>query len=477
MIFRNNRRRLDLFRKKSLKMIKEETTEEEHSLKKTLSWFDLILFGIGAIIGTGIFVLTGVAAARYAGPGLVLSFVLSGIACTFAALSYAEFASTFPTSGSTYSYSYVALGEIFAWIIGWDLILEYAFAIPTIAIGWSGYFVNLLQGFGVNIPIWAAKSASAASGGMINLPAMGIIFIIGLILIFGTKGSSIINNAVVIFKIMVVLFFIAIGIWHVEPSRWSPFLPYGWHGVFAGAAIIFFAYIGFDSVSTAAEETKNPAKDMPLGILGSLSISTLLYIVVVAILTGIVSYTRLDTPEPIAFALTTLGINWGSGLVSLGAIAGLTTVLMVMMYGQTRIFFAMSRDGLLPPVLSKLHKKFRTPVISTIIVTIFTMCVGGFLSIDELAKLVNIGTMFAFVLVSIAVIVLRYTKPDLPRKFKCPFVPYIPLTSIASTVFLMASLPLETWLRFIIWFIIGIIIYFLYGYRHSRLTVDINGND
>ncbi|MDK2806394.1 MAG: basic amino acid/polyamine antiporter, family [Thermoanaerobacterium sp.] len=470
MTFKKNGGSSNILRKKSLDMIIEDANDKKHALKKSLSWFDLILFGIGAIIGTGIFVLTGVAAAKYAGPGLILSFILSGIACTFAALSYAEFASTFPAAGSTYSYSYVALGEIFAWIIGWDLILEYAFAIPTIALGWSGYFTSLLHSFGVNIPAWAANSASSAPGGIINLPAIGIVLLLGIILLFGTKESSIINNIAVIFKIMVVLFFIAVAIGHVNPSNWKPFLPYGWKGVFSGAAIIFFAYIGFDSVSTAAEETKNPARDMPIGILGSLGISTLLYIAVVAILTGVVSYTKLNTPEPVAFALTSLGINWASGLVSFGAIAGITTVLLVMMYGQTRIFFAMSRDGLLPPFLSKLHEKYKTPVASTIIVALFAAVVAGFFSIDELAKLVNIGTMFAFVLVSVAVIVLRYTKPELPRKFRCPLVPLIPILSIASTVFLMISLPLETWIRFIVWFVLGIIIYFFYGYRHSKLA-------
>lgn len=461
---------MDIFRKKTQEMIIADTESKQHSLKKTLNWFDLTLLGIGAIIGTGIFVLTGVAAAQHAGPALILSFILSGLACGFAALCYAEFASTFPVAGSTYSYSYVALGEIIAWIIGWDLILEYAFAVPAIALGWSGYFTSLLQSIGINIPAWAANSASAAPGGLVNIPAMAIILVLTALLYIGTRESATANNIAVIFKLFVVLFFIVVGVWHVKPVNWHPFMPFGWQGIFGGAAIVFFAYIGFDAVSTAAEEAKNPSKDLPIGILGSLGISTFLYMAVVAVLTGIVSYTKLNTPAPVALALHLIGLNWASGLISFGAIAGITTVLLVMLYGSTRIFFAMSRDGLLPPAFSKLHSKYRTPHISTIIVGLFCALIAGFFPIGVLAELVNIGTMFAFVLVSIAVIVLRYTQPNLPRKFRVPWVPFTPLLAILFTGSLMASLPVVTWIRFVVWLVLGLIVYFLYGRKHSRLA-------
>jgi len=463
---------MSLLRKKPIEMALADTQDSEHSLKKALSWFDLMLLGIGAIIGTGIFVLTGVAAAKYAGPALTLSFVVSGIACAFAALCYAEFAALVPIAGSTYSYSYVALGELIAWIIGWDLILEYAFAVPAVALGWSGYFVKLMHAFGIEIPAWAANSAAAAPGGFINIPAIVIILIITWLLYLGVRESATVNNIAVIFKVFVVLFFIFTAVWYVKPSNWVPYFPFGWNGVMTGAAIVFFAYIGFDAVSTAAEESKNPSRDLPIGIIGSLAICTLLYIVVAAILTGVVYYTELNTPAPVALALSKIGLEWASGLISFGAIAGITTVLLVMMYGQTRIFFAMSRDGLLPPVFSKVHPKYKTPHISTVIVGLFGAVVAGFLPIGLLAELVNIGTMFAFVLVSIAVLVLRYKQPDLPRKFKAPWFPVTPILALLFTIYLMISLPLMTWVRFVVWLLIGFVVYFGYGRSHSRLASE-----
>ncbi|AEM79935.1 amino acid permease [Thermoanaerobacter wiegelii] len=459
-----------LFRKKTLEMILADTESEQYKLKKSLTAIDLVALGIGAIIGTGIFVITGVAAAEHAGPAIILSFVLAGLACAFAAISYAEFASMFPIAGSTYSYSYVALGEIFAWIIGWDLILEYVFALPAIALGWSGYFTNLLASIGINIPDWAAHSAWQGPGGLINLPAIGILLLVAALVYIGTRESATVNNIAVAFKVFVVLFFIVVAVWHVKPVNWHPFMPYGWKGIFTGAAIVFFAYIGFDAVSTAAEETKNPARDLPIGILGSLGISTILYIAVAAILTGVVSYARLNDPAPVAKALNIIGLNWARGLVSIGALTGITTVLLVMTYGSTRIIFAMSRDGLLPPAFSKLHPKFRTPTLAIYLIAIATSLVAGFLPIGIIAELVNIGTMLAFVLVSISVIVLRYTQPDLPRKFRAPGVPWTPLLAIIFVGALMASLPWETWVRLIVWLIIGLIIYFSYGRHHSKLA-------
>ncbi|MGC8821917.1 MAG: amino acid permease [Desulfurella sp.] len=462
---------MELFRKKTVEMIEDETRDgQPHSLKKALNWFDLILLGIGGIIGTGIFVITGVAAAKYAGPALIISFVIAGLASAFTALSYAEFASSFPISGSTYSYSYLALGEIVAWVIGWDLILEYAFALPAIALGWSGYFTALLHSLGITVPAQIANSSFAAAGGVVNVPAMGIILFLTWLVYLGIRESATFNNIAVIFKVSVILFFIAVAVWHIKPVNWHPFMPYGWHGVMAGAAIIFFAYIGFDAVSTAAEESKNPARDMPIGIIGSLAVSSILYIAVVVILTGIIPYKLLNDPAPVAKGLEYLGMSFGSGLVSIGALVGITTVLLVMLYGQVRIFFAMSRDGLLPAFFSKLHPKHKTPYLSTWFVGIITSILAGFLPIDVLAELVNIGTLFAFLLVSLSVIILRYTRPELNRKFKCPWVPFIPIMAILFSGYLMISLPIETWIRFIVWFIIGFIIYFTYSRYNSRLA-------
>ena len=459
---------MDLFRKKTVDMIEADTREgQPYSLKKTLNWFDLILLGIGAIMGAGIFIVTGTIAAKDSGPALIVSFVIAGLASAFTALSYAEFASSFPISGSTYSYSYLALGEFIAWIIGWDLILEYAFVLPIEAIGWAGYFTTLLHSFGINIPT-QILSSSIITG--INIPAMFVVLFLTWIVYLGIRESSTFNNVAVIFKLSVVLFFIVVAVWHIKMVNWHPFAPYGWHGIMVGAATMFFAFVGFDSVSTASEESKNPAHDMPIGIIGSLVVSTILYIAVVAILTGIEPYKLLNNPAPVAKSLEYIGMSFGVGLVSLGAIAGITTVLLVMLYGQIRVLFAMSRDGLLPPFFSKIHPKHKTPYWTTWVVGIFAALIAGFLPIDILAELVSIGTLFAFVLISLSVIVLRYTKPDLQRKFKCPWVPVIPILAILFDGYLMISLPIETWMRFIIWFVIGLVIYFTYSRYNSKLA-------
>lgn len=447
----------------------------EHQLKRVLGPLELVLFGIGAIIGTGIFVITGIAAADYAGPALVISFIIAGTVCFFAALSYSEFAAMVPIAGSAYSYSYASLGEIFAWIIGWDLILEYSVSVSAVAIGWSGYIANLLSDLGLVLPE-ALVNPPGFNGGLINLPAMIIIALITILLIIGVQESARVNNVIVAVKIGIVLLFLYLGFSHINPVNWSDFMPFGWSGVITGAAIVFFAYIGFDAVSTAAEEVRNPQRNLPIGILVSLLICTILYIAVAAVLTGIVSYTTLDTPAPVAYALVEIGIQWGAALVSVGALLGITSVLLVLLFGQSRIFFAMSRDGLLPPAFKKVHPKFRTPFRVTIFVGVVTALLAGFLPLQDIAELVNVGTLAAFIIVSAGVIVLRYMRPDLHRPFKCPLVPYVPLICIVSCAALIYVLPFVTHLRFVIWLIIGLLVYFLYSRNHSHLQQKVRTN-
>lgn len=461
---------MSLFRKKSIADLLAHTNNKESGLNKSLGAFDLTMLGIGAIVGTGIFVLTGVAAAKHAGPALMLSFVLAGLACVFAALCYAEFASSVPISGSAYTYSYAAFGEIFAWVLGWDLILEYGLASSAVASGWSGYFQHLLDGFGLHLPTALTSAYNPAKGTYVDLPAVLIIFLISLLLIKGVKESTRLNNIMVMIKITVVLLFIAVGVWYVKPANWSPFMPFGFNGVTTGAATVFFAYIGFDAVSTAAEEVRNPQRNMPIGIIASLLICTVLYIVVSGILTGMVPYTQLDVKDPVAFALKFVHQDWVSGFVALGAILGITTVLLVMLYGQTRLFFAISRDGLLPKSLSKVNEKTQTPVISTWVTALLCAFFGGLVPLDKLADLTNIGTLFAFTVVSIGVIVLRKKQPDLKRAFRVPFVPLIPILAVVFCVYLMSKLPSITWIGFLVWFVIGIFVYFAYGRRNSELN-------
>lgn len=461
---------MDLFRKKSVEALIGGTGKSGVQLKKALGAFDLALLGVGAIIGTGIFVLTGVAAAKYAGPALVLSFVLAGIACVFAALCYSEFASTVPASGSAYTYSYAAFGELLAWILGWDLILEYGVASSAVAIGWSGYFQSLLKGFGLELPHALTSAYDKAAGTYFDLPAAVIVLLIVLLLNRGVQKTARFNSLMVFIKLAVVLLFIVVGVWYVKPENWTPFMPFGFHGVAAGASAIFFAYIGFDSVSTAAEEVRNPQKDVPIGIIASLGICTLLYMVVSFILTGLVPFGQLDVKDPVAFALSFIGQDWAAGLVSLGAIAGITTVLLVMLYGQSRLFYAMSRDGLLPKAFSKVNAKTQAPAINTWIIGGIVMFIAGVLPLHELASLTSIGTLFAFSVVSLGVLVMRYTQPDLKRGFRVPAVWFVSLASVASCGYLMLQLQAFTWKAFVIWLIIGLGIYFAYGYRNSALN-------
>lgn len=458
-----------IFRIKSVRQL-VESTGGEHALKRVLNPFELVLFGIGAVVGTGIFVITGVAAANFAGPGLVVSFVVSGIVCLFAALCYAEFAAMVPVAGSAYTYSYVSLGEIWAWIIGWDLFLEYSVAVAAVAIGWSGYVVNLLQALGITLPA-ALVNPPGVAGGLVNLPAILIIAAITVLLIHGVKESARINTVIVVIKIAVILLFLYLGFSHISPGNWNPFLPYGWDGVVTGAAIVFFAYVGFDAVSTTAEEVRNPQRDLPIGIIGSLLVATVLYVAVSLVLTGIVPYTELNVPAPVAFALDRIGIPWGGALVSVGALLGITSVLLVLLFGQTRIIFAMSRDGLLPAPFGKVHPVYRTPVNVTLLVGLVTAAIASLLPLGSVAELVNIGTLAAFIIVSAGVIVLRRTRPEIPRPFRVPFVPVIPLLAILSCSLLILALPTVTHLRFVIWLLIGLGVYFTYGSRRSG-TVD-----
>ena len=458
-----------LFRRKFIHHILEEIDIEEHRLHRALNAFDLTILGIGAIVGVGIFVLTGNAAAVHAGPGVVLSFVISGLACAFAALCYAEFAALIPVAGSAYNYAYATLGELVAWIIGWDLILEYIVASIAVAIGWSGYFVNILKVIGINLPVWCSAAPGTVPGAIINLPAMFIVLFLTTILVIGIKESARLTSVMVFVKITTVLVFIAVGFSNVNPSNWIPFMPFGFKGVLAGAAIVFFAYIGFDAISTVAEETKNPQKNIPIGIIVSLAICTFLYIVVAAILTGMVSFKELNHPAPVAHALNLIGFRWGSALVSAGAVAGITSVLLVMLMGQPRIFFSMSRDGLLWPWIYKVHPRFRTPYIAQIITGVVVAGFAGFIDIGTAAELCNIGTLFAFTIVCGGIAVLGYTHPEIKRPFRCPLVPLIPLLGICFCVGLMLALPKITWIRFVVWLIAGLFIYFFYGIRHSRL--------
>lgn len=459
------------FRTKTIDKL-TECTGGEHGLRKVLSPLDLTLMGIGAIIGTGIFVITGIVAAEYSGPALVVSFIIAGIVCAFAALSYAEFAAMVPVAGSAYTYSYASLGEIWAWIIGWDLILEYAVSIAAVAVGWSGYVTSLAAGAGITIPA-AFSNPPGTAGGIVNIPAIAIILLVTCLLVIGVKESARVNTLIVAIKLGVILLFLYLAFGHIRPANWVPFMPFGWSGVITGAAIVFFAYIGFDAVSTAAEEVKDPQKNVPLGILSSLAIATVLYIAVSAVLTGIVPYSLFaGTTAPVAFALEQIGISWGSALVSVGAICGITSVILVLLYGQTRIFYAMSRDGLLPGLFRQIHPVYRTPVKVTLLVGCVTALIAGFLPLATIAELVNIGTLAAFIIVSLGVIVLRHTQPALPRPFRCPLVPLVPVLCILSCGYLILALPLVTHVRFVLWLIVGLAIYLLYSRHHSRIDED-----
>ncbi|MDQ0200560.1 amino acid permease [Neobacillus ginsengisoli] len=461
---------MSLFRKKSIADLIKEVGQKDVTLKKELGAFDLSMLGIGAIIGTGIFVLTGVAAAEHAGPALILSFILSGLACVFAALCYAEFASTVPVSGSAYTYSYATFGEIIAWILGWDLILEYGLASSAVASGWSGYFQGLLAGFGIHFPKAITSAFDPAHGTFIDVPAIAIVLLITFLLTQGVKKSARFNSIIVIIKLAVVLLFIAVGAWYVKPANWTPFMPFGFSGVATGAATVFFAYIGFDAVSTAAEEVKNPQKNMPIGIIASLLVCTILYIIVSGILTGIVPYQQLNVKNPVAFALNFIHQDWAAGFISLGAIAGITTVLLVMIYGQTRLFYAISRDGLLPKVFSKVDKKKQTPVFNSWITCILVSIFAGLVPLNKLAELTNIGTLFAFMTVAVGILYLRKNKQAPTTGFRVPFVPWIPILAFVFCGYLVLQLPSTTWIAFFVWLVIGLVVYFGYGRKHSTLN-------
>jgi len=437
-------------------------------LKRCLNAVDLTLLGIGAIIGAGIFVLTGIAAATKAGPAIVYSYVVAGFACAFTALAYAELAAMIGGCGSAYGYAYAGLGELIAWIIGWDLILEYGVATAAVAIGWSGYVNNALTAMG--IPLDPVLLKSPLEGGVMNLPAILIVMTLASLLAIGIHQSARFNAVMVLVKLLAITIFIGVALFHVEPANWQPFMPFGWSGVMAGAALIFFAYIGFDAVSTAAEEALNPQRDLPIGIVASLAVCTLIYIVVAGLLTGIAPYPTLETASPVADSMLRLGHRWASAVIAAGAIAGLTTVMLVLYYGLTRVFLAMSRDGLLPPVFSAIHPNTQTPIRVILASGVLIASIAGFTPINDVAELVNIGTLAAFVLVCAGVIVLRATRPELKRPFRTPFSPVVPLLGIAFCVFLMLSLPAVTWWRFFVWLAIGFVVYFSYSRSHSTLN-------
>ncbi|GLW07714.1 amino acid permease [Microtetraspora sp. NBRC 13810] len=482
---------MGMFRTKSIEQTIKDTEAPEHRLRRRLSALDLTVFGVGVIVGTGIFVLTGRVARDTAGPAVALSFVVAAVACGLAALCYAEFASTVPVAGSAYTFAYATLGEFPAWIIGWDLILELALGAAVVSVGWSGYFASLMATLGVHLP-----PGLAGEGAVFNLPAMLIVLLLTVVLVAGIKLSSRTNLVLVTVKVAVVLLVIFAGLFFIDSRNYTPFIPpaeatqsveglgapliqvlfgltptaYGIAGVFSAAAVVFFAFIGFDIVATAAEETKNPQRDMPIGILGSLAVCTALYVGVSLVVVGMQPYQRLSSAAPLADAFRAVGQPWLATVISIGAIAGLTTVVLIMMLGQSRVFFAMSRDSLLPRSLAAVHPKYGTPARITVIIGLVTAVLAGFIPLSALAELVNIGTLFAFVIVSIAVVLLRRTRPELPRPFRTPLVPLVPILSVLASAYLMVNLPVETWLRFLAWMAVGVVVYFLYGRRHSHLA-------
>lgn len=472
-------------RKNLTELIKSAEASHEGGLKRSLGAVNLVMLGVGAIIGAGIFVLTGEVASQYAGPAITISFIIAAFACACAGLCYAELASMIPIAGSVYTYSYATVGEFFAWIIGWDLIIEYLFAASTVSVGWSGYIVSFLKNIGIVIP-QALTSAPFAyedalgfhtTGAWINLPAVAIVAIVTVILVIGVQESAKFNNVIVAIKTTVILLFLIAGVSYVNTGNWVPFIPentgefghFGWTGVFRGAAVIFFAYIGFDAVSTAAQEAKNPQRDLPIGILGSLVVCTVLYIAVGLVLTGLVPYPKLAVPDPIAVGIDATGLTWLSPIIKLGAIAGLSSVILVMLLGQPRIFFTMANDGLLPPAFSKVHPKFKTPYISTIITGAVAMLLAAVFPIGILSKLVSLGTLLAFAMVCLAVLILRRTHSDMARPFKTPLAPYVPIAGILACLGCMAFVNSFAWELLGIWMVIGIGVYFLYGAKHSKV--------
>ncbi|HEY3933211.1 MAG TPA: amino acid permease [Gemmatimonadales bacterium] len=490
---------MNLWATKSIGELRAEAEATgEKSLKRSLTAGNLTALGIGAIIGAGIFVLTGQAAAQHAGPAVPLSMIIVGIACAFAGLCYAEMASVVPVAGSAYTYSYATMGELVAWIIGWDLVLEYAAGAATVGVGWGGHLVDLFHNLGMELPVtltsaptrWCeaedvAKAVAGCphtginmTGALLNFPAMFVVVVMSVILVIGIKESATFNNFIVILKVLIVLLIIAVGLGHIHPANLHPFIPpntgtwgtFGWSGVLRGAGMVFFAYIGFDAVSTAAQEAKNPQRDLPIGILASLAICTILYVAVSAVLVGMVPYTELNVAAPMAIAMDKIGAPFIIRLlVDVGAVLGLGSVVLVMLLGQSRVFYSMSRDGLIGGWGSRVHPRFRTPYLSTIFTGIAVTVAAGILPLDLISQLVNIGTLLAFVLVCIGVMVLRKTRPDLDRPFRTPWVPLVPILGIICCFGLMLTLPGYTWLRLVVWLIIGLVIYFSYGRKHSTL--------
>ncbi|OEJ93860.1 amino acid permease [Streptomyces thermolilacinus] len=488
------RRNSGLFRTKTVEQSIQDTEEPEHGLRRTLSALDLTVFGVGVIIGTGIFVLTGKVAKETAGPATAIAFVVAGVVCALAALCYAEFASTVPVAGSAYTFAYASMGELPAWIIGWDLVLEFALGTAVVAVGWSGYVRSLLDNVGWHLP-QALSGTDEVHGFGFDLLAFLLVLLLTGVLVLGMKLSARLTALVVVIKVTVVLVVIVAGAFFIKAANYQPFIPkaqqqsggggldaplvqvlfgyeptnFGIMGIFTAASIVFFAFIGFDVVATAAEETRVPQRDMPRGILGSLFICTALYVAVSVVVTGMQHYSRLSVDAPLADAFKATGHPWYAGFISFGAAVGLITVCMILLLGQTRVFFAMSRDGLLPRFFSRTHPTYRTPYRATVLLGVLIAVIAGMTSIDELATLVNIGTLFAFVVVAIGVVILRRTRPDLPRAFRTPLVPWLPAASVAASVWLMLNLPTETWLRFALWMALGVVVYFVYGRRHSRL--------
>ena len=462
---------MNIFRTKDPDFLKEQ--DSGHSLKRALTALDITLMGIGVIVGAGIFVMTGIAAAKYAGPGIMISYAVASLACVFVCLAYSELASAIPAAGSAYTYTYVGGGELLAWLVGWNLVLEYSVGASAVAGGWSAYFVGILKSAGIELP--TAITSVPYDGGIINLPAVLIILFITFLLVRGVKESATVNRWLVGVKLAAIFIFLLLAGPKVDATNWTPFLPYGVAGISAGASIIFFAYLGVDSLATAAEETKNPQRDMPLGIILSLVVCTVLYISVSGVLTGVVPYAELNTPEPVTYALRKLGYNFGSAVLGTGAIAGLTTVCLLMIYAQTRAFFAMSRDGLIPASLCKLHPKYGSPHIITMIVGITVALIAGFTPIGLVAEMCNVGTLFAFIVASVCVVVLRKTRPNMKRPFRCPAVTVVAALAVLSSLYIMSGLATETWIRFIVWTLVGLVIYFVYGARNSRIGLSAEG--
>lgn len=465
----------------------DEAADSKHGLKRSLSAFNLVALGIGAIIGAGIFVLSGQGAAEYAGPGILLSFIFAAMICVFAALCYAEFASLIPIAGSAYSYAYVTMGELTAWVIGWGLTMEYLFSAATVSVGWSGYCISLLQDIGITVPKAFASaplsydivSGWSQTGALINIPAMFIVAVMGLLVAFGIKAAASFNNVMVVIKMSVIILFIGCGIAYINADNLTPFIPentgvwgqFGFSGVLRGAGVVFFAFIGFDALSTLAQEARNPQRDLPIGMLGSLGISTIVYIIVGVVLLGLVSYTVLDVPDPMALAVNALGSKfvWLRFVTKLAILAGLTSVVLVMLLGQARIFYSMAHDGLMPKPFGKIHNKFHTPFFTTIVVTVACMLFAGVFPVGILGQLTSMGTLLAFAIVCFGILVLRYKQPNLHRPFKTPFVPWIPLAGTLACVIQMIALPGITWVQLIVWMCIGCWIYFTYGVKNSRV--------